>query len=125
VPDPVYQWFRTNAFFWAWWISEQLRDPLMLFTWAVAAGGVLLSRTAIGFGIFAALLAGLGNQVGHPNASQADRLYLVAWLLVACGLPLLVDTVRHHRAAAGRARTSPRGDDQPVPVPRASIGERL
>jgi hypothetical protein len=91
VADPVFRWMKTNLHFWTWWIAEQLRAPLMILSWAVAAWGVLRSRSVIGFALFATVLAGLGNQIGHPDASQADRLYLVAWLLVVCGLPLISD----------------------------------
>ncbi|MEV8503808.1 hypothetical protein AB0368_03140 [Actinoplanes sp. NPDC051475] len=40
------------------------------------------------FTILAAALAGLGNQIGHPNQLQRDRLLIAVWLLVVYGLPL-------------------------------------
>ncbi|BFU45965.1 hypothetical protein [Krasilnikovia sp. MM14-A1004] len=89
VPDPALYWLRANARFWILWVADQLRSPLMIITWAVAAWGVVRSRTVVGFAIFAALLAGFGNQAGHPTASQGDRLILLAWLLTVYGLPLL------------------------------------
>ncbi|GAB1690506.1 hypothetical protein KRM28CT15_23090 [Krasilnikovia sp. M28-CT-15] len=108
VPDPAYQWLRSNVHFWIFWIGDQLRAPLMITTWLVAAWGVVRSRTVIGFAVFAALLAGIGNQAGHPAASQADRLILVAWLVTVYGLPLLL---------AGRiGPTAPRH-----PPPRTSL----
>ncbi len=96
VADPVLRWLKVNLHFWTWWIAEQLRAPLMILTWAGAAWAVLRSRSVIGFAVFATVLAGLGNQIGHPDASQGDRLYILAWLLVVCGLPLLIDRSMCH-----------------------------
>jgi hypothetical protein len=108
VADPVGRWMRTNAHFWAAWILEQLRAPLMILAWTAATWGIIRSRTPVGFAIIATLLAGIGNQIGHPNTSQADRLYLVAWLLTVCGLPLLIDALTRENTSIGSA--SPVGD---------------
>ncbi|WP_412740109.1 hypothetical protein [Krasilnikovia sp. MM14-A1259] len=104
VPDPTLHWLRSNARFWVSWAGDQLAAPLLLATWAVAAWGVIRSRTVVGFAIFATALAGVGNQIGHPDASQADRLILVAWLLTVYGLPLLL--ADRNRLAGARPRAT-------------------
>jgi hypothetical protein len=134
VTGPVTRWLRTNAHFWTWWIAEQFRAPLMIVTWATAAWAVMRSRTVIGFAVFATVLAGLGNQIGHPDASQADRLYLTVWLLVVCGLPLLIDNLMSRQdlkavepgnAAPPRQFSATPDGDRVVPILRTSDGEHV
>ncbi|KUL31466.1 hypothetical protein [Actinoplanes awajinensis] len=94
VADPFGGWLNTNIDFWRIWLAEQLQEPFLLVAWAAGAWGVFRFHRPAGYVLLATLLAGLANQVGHPNVSQGDRIYTAAWLLTVYGVPLLVHTFR-------------------------------
>ncbi len=100
VADPVGGWLDANLRFWQLWLATQLQEPFLLTAWAAGAWGVFRYNKPAGYVVFAALLAGLANQVGHPNASQGNRIYIAAWLLTVYGVPLLVHTFRAQRESA-------------------------
>jgi hypothetical protein len=94
VADPFGGWLRRNVGYWQVWLGAQLKEPFLLVAWAAGAWGVLRFGKTAGYVVLATLLAGLANQVGHPNLSQRDRIYTVAWLLVVYGVPMLLHTFR-------------------------------
>ncbi|MFI5897165.1 hypothetical protein ACIA5D_44445 [Actinoplanes sp. NPDC051513] len=114
VADPVGGWLHTNGTFWQLWLAEQLQEPFLLTAWAAGAWGVFRLNKTAGYVVFAALLAGLANQVGHPNVSQGDRIYIAAWLLAVYGVPLLLQTflTRQQSPAMGiRAQAGPPSEE--------------
>ncbi|GIF16251.1 hypothetical protein FHX34_104750 [Actinoplanes teichomyceticus] len=97
VADPLGGWLRTNLDFWRSWLAEQLQEPFLLVAWAAGAWGVIRFHRPAGYVVFAALLAGLANQIGHPNVTQGSRIYIAAWLLAVYGIPLLLHTLLTRR----------------------------
>jgi hypothetical protein len=92
VADPVGAWMTTNIEFWPVWLAEHLHEPFLFVTWVAGAWGVLRSRNPAAFVVLATVPAGLANQVGQPDVTQGDRLYIAAWLVAVYGLPILVHT---------------------------------
>jgi hypothetical protein len=107
VADPIGGWLHTNGTFWRIWLATQFQEPFLLTAWAAGVWGVFRFNKTSGYVVFAALLAGLANQVGHPNVSQGDRIYIAAWLVAVYGVPLLLHTFRTR---------------QPEPVPSPAPG---
>jgi len=99
VPNPYYQLLRLNRYFWSWWIVQQLLAPLLLVAWLAGAWALLRGRPAFGVLVLGVAAAGLANQAGHPMALQVDRLYVLAWLVAVCGLPVLVERLARWRDA--------------------------
>jgi hypothetical protein len=91
VANPYYQLLRLNAYHWSWWLVQQLLAPLLLVTWVAGAWALVRGRPAFGVLVLGVAAAGLANQAGHPTALQGDRLYVLAWLVAVCGLPVLVE----------------------------------
>jgi hypothetical protein len=107
VPDPVAQWLERNRYYWVWWIVEQLRAPLVLCSWLLGAWGLWRSRSSGAFIVVAAVGCGFLNQTGHPNPSQADRLIITVWMVVVCGLPLLLNHLVEQRRKPGTGPAVP------------------
>ncbi|WIM93472.1 hypothetical protein ACTOB_005451 [Actinoplanes oblitus] len=120
VADPLGGWLHANLTFWHTWLTDQLQEPFLLVAWAAGAWGVVRYGKPAGYLILATLLAGLANQVGHPNLSQGDRIYLAAWLLAVCGVPLLLHSFATPRGElpaipAQTRRTAGQQDHEPAP----------
>ncbi|MBR7838851.1 hypothetical protein KDL01_36630 [Actinospica durhamensis] len=107
VSDPVLRLIKSDVHLWVYY---PVYEPTALL---VAVGAVLLAvvvvrREAVyGALVVAVAATGLGAVVAHPVASQADRLMVAVWLLLALGLPPLFD----------RTRTRPSAGADPVPEP--------
>ena len=108
VADPIHQLLRLNVYFWSWWSVQQAIAPLLLVTWVACAGILRGTRTPIWWAVIAIFLSALLTQAGHPVATQGDRLYVSAWLLVVIAVPLLADRLTE-RLTAGRM--PPSADD--------------
>ncbi len=106
VADPVTRWLERNDSFWPWWLLEQVREPLPLFSWLVCSWALVRSRSPIAFAVFAVALTGLANVVGHPDTDQASRLMHVIWFLVAIGLPLLGADIAARRVSPARVEAT-------------------
>ena len=121
VADPVHQLLRLNVYFWSWWLVQQLTAPLLLVSWAAAAGILRWTRTPIWWAVTAIFLSALATQAGHPVASQGDRLYVGAWLLVVVAVPLLADKMTNRPGSPARS-----ADDAAVlPRQRTATDHRL
>ncbi len=106
VPNPIVRLLSLNLRFWTYY---PVLEPtaLLLALGLVVVGAALWRRDAV----FAALTVvvaatGVGTVIAHPVASQADRLMVAVWLLVALGVPLLVADLRG-RGVSGPAAGLP------------------
>ncbi|MEU8243598.1 hypothetical protein AB0C07_35545 [Actinoplanes missouriensis] len=100
VADPVGGWLERNRYFWPWWLLQRVQEPLWLVSWVVAAWGLVKARSTVSFAIYATVIAGLLTQAGHPNPGGLDRLIVVIWFLVICGIPILVQHLIDRREPA-------------------------
>lgn len=125
VRDPVPRLIKMDQHFWGYYpVSE---PTALLLVGGLLALAVALVRQDRVYGalVAAAAATGVGAVVAHPVASQADRLMVPVWLLLALGLPPLLDWSRERRLdGAGpprQARESPeRAESQSPAMPLAA-----
>ncbi|WP_329121941.1 hypothetical protein [Streptomyces sp. NBC_01465] len=96
VPDAWQQWRELSGSYWPLWIRDRLTEPLPLLVWAAGAWWSLRRPGAAGLFVVATALCGLATQAAHPDAGEADRLYVHVWFLVVCGVPFAVDRYARH-----------------------------
>ena len=112
VSDPVGRLVRLDLHFWGYFpVSE---PTALLLVAGLATLAVLLIRRARSYGVLvvAVALTGVGAVAAHPIASQSDRLMVPVWLLLALGLPPLLQ-----RAAAAEPGVEPAATAEPLPAP--------
>lgn len=106
VPNPLVRLLSLNVKYWAYF--PVLEPTSLLLVLGLVVVGVALWRRDV---VFAALVivtaaTGVGTVIAHPVASQADRLMVAVWLLIALGVPLLLsDLLSRHRPAPEPAFT--------------------
>lgn len=90
VSDPIGRLVQLNLHFWGYY---PVSEPTALLAGAgLIAIAVLLIRRHPAYGVLVTAVAATGmvTVAAHPLASQADRLMVAVWLLLALGLPLLL-----------------------------------
>lgn len=114
VADPVSRLVHLDLRFWGYYPVSQ--PTALLAAAALTALAVLLVRRAAVYGVLviAAAASGVCAVAAHPLASQADRLMVPVWLLLALGLPPLLP----HRPPTRPAEPAP----EPRPEPAFSAG---
>jgi hypothetical protein len=90
VADPYLGWIAASVHFWAWWLVQQANAPLVVVIWVAAGWTLIRYRARLGLVFLGAALTGLLGQAAHP-APQADRLYVLMWIMVIVAVPLLID----------------------------------
>jgi hypothetical protein len=115
VPDPVQRLIQLDLHFWGYYpVSEP--TALLAVVGLIALAVALVRRDAVyGLLVVAAAATGVGAVVAHPLASQADRLMMPVWLVLALGLPLLLDRTGASAPAIPGAR-EPQEPPEPRPV---------
>jgi hypothetical protein len=133
VPDPVQRLIQLDVHFWGYYpVSEP--TALLAAVGLVALAVALVRRDAVyGLLVVAASATGVGAVAAHPLASQADRLMMPVWLLLALGLPPLFGRAGSAARAIPEAREpleapEPHLPDvaheaQPTPVSAAILTE--
>ncbi|WP_052230298.1 hypothetical protein [Streptomyces sp. CT34] len=104
VATPWHDLLHLNHNFWWQWAQHQALAPVLVLPLALALWGlwrrsVPLALTVAGLGV-----TGIATVVAHPVTFQAERLYAAVWLIVAAGIPVLVDEVIRravHRRCGG------------------------
>jgi hypothetical protein len=103
VSNPVTKLVSLNEKFWAYY---PVLEPtaLLLALGLVVVGVALLRREPVFAALTIAVAAtGVGTVIVHPVSSQADRLMVAVWLLIALGVPLLLSDLRRRIAPASTA----------------------
>lgn len=119
VSDPVPRLVASDLHF---WLSFPVYESTALLTaCGLAVLAVLLVRRDAVYGalVIAAAATGPGAVVAHPVASQADRLLVPWWLVLALGLPRVLDRslLPDRPGAAGPPQ------DSPIPLAVGTAGE--
>ncbi|WP_327354665.1 hypothetical protein [Streptomyces sp. NBC_01304] len=91
VPDPVRGMLALEAGYWPSWLHLNAGFAVLL---AVCCFALWRGRPVLAVPGIAVGLTGIGTAVAHPLLEELDRLWVLAWLPVALGVPLLVETVR-------------------------------
>src|SRR5581483_3839915 len=98
VSDPIGRLVWLNLHFWGYFpVSE---PTALLAGGGLIAVAVLLVRRDPAYGVLVVAVAatGIATVAAHPLASQADRLMVAVWLLLALGLPRLLPSRAKPRA---------------------------
>lgn len=100
VPDPVLRLLSLNLRFWAYY--PVLEPTALLVVLVLIVVGVALWRRDAVFAALTIVVAatGFGTVIVHPVSSQADRLMVAVWLLIALGVPLLLSDLRRRLVPA-------------------------
>lgn len=120
VSDPEWDLVKSGLHFWFYF---PVYDSTALLTaGALVVLAVLLVRRRAVYGVLVVAVAatGLGAVVAHPVASQADRLMVPIWLVLALGLPPLVDPFLRPRPRPLESRTA----DPLIPLAAVTVGEK-
>ena len=106
VRDPVGRLLSANVHFWGYF--PVLEPTSLLLVFGLVVVGVWLCRRDAVFAalVIAVAATGIGTVVAHPVASQADRLMVAVWLLIALGVPLLASDVGRRFAPGALAGTA-------------------
>lgn len=87
VADPRAGLIRANVVYWQRWPTLVPSNLALVVGALVAAWGLWRHCRVVALAAVAVAVAALGTTVAHPEPSELDRLYSLAWLLVAVGLP--------------------------------------
>ncbi len=103
VPNPLRRLFSLDLRFWQYYPVLDSTSLLLLVGLVVVA--VLLWRRDRLFAapLIAVALSGVATVTAHPVASQADRLMVAVWIMIAAGVPLLVSDWGRRRVPAAAA----------------------
>ncbi|SDK51216.1 hypothetical protein [Streptomyces indicus] len=90
VPDPIRGMLALEAGYWPTWFHHNagFAALLGLCLWALWRHRPALLPFALAAG-----LTGLGTAFAHPLLEELDRLWVLAWVPVALGVPVLAQTV--------------------------------
>ncbi|MGH3414975.1 MAG: hypothetical protein ACRDVE_20910 [Actinocrinis sp.] len=103
VPNPLIRLISLNFHFWLYYPVLEPTALLMVLGLAVV-GATLWRRDAVyAAPLIAVALSGLATVAAHPVSSQADRLMVAVWVLIAAGVPLLVSEWGRRRVPAAAA----------------------
>ncbi|NGO76235.1 hypothetical protein G6045_11230 [Streptomyces sp. YC504] len=96
VPDPVQGMLALEVTYWPTWFHYNVGFALLLglCLWALWRHRPQLLPIALATG-----LTGLGTAFAHPLLEELDRLWVVAWVPVALGVPVLVQTLGNRGGA--------------------------
>lgn len=121
VRDPLFRLLKTDLHFWFYFPVYASTDLLTVAALVVLA--VLLVRRDAVYGVLivAAAATGLAAVLAHPVASQADRLMVPIWLVLALGLPPLLDPFLRRRPEPLR---EPQASASPLPLVAGTVGEK-
>ena len=121
VSDPLFRLFKSDLHFWFYFPVYASTDLLTAAVLIVLAVLLVRRHSVYGVLVVAAAATGLGAALAHPVASQADRLLAPVWLLLALGLPPLVDRFLRHRPEQLRESQAPA---PPRPLAAGTMGEK-
>ncbi len=118
VSDPVQKLIRMDLHFWGYYpVSEP--TALLVVAGLIALAVALIRREAVyGALVLACAATGVGAVAAHPVASQADRLMVPVWLLLALGLPPLFARPRVEGPALPEL-----SQPSSIPLPAATLKE--
>ncbi|WP_157436682.1 hypothetical protein [Actinospica robiniae] len=121
VSDPLFRLLKSDLHFWFYFPVYASTDLLTAAVLVVLAVLLVRRHTVYGVLVIATAATGLGAVLVHPVASQADRLMAPVWLVLALGLPPLVDRFLRHRPERLR---EPQASASPVPLNAGTMGEK-
>lgn len=120
VRDPAWDLVKSGLHFWFYF---PVYDSTALLTaGALVVLAVLLVRRGAVYGVLVVAVAatGLGAVFAHPVASQADRLLAPIWLVLALGLPPLVEQFLRPRPRP----LASQAPDSLIPLAAVTVGEK-
>ncbi|MFE6687261.1 hypothetical protein ACFVFQ_12355 [Streptomyces sp. NPDC057743] len=108
VAAPWHDLAHLNVNFWWQWAQQQALAPLLVLPLGLALWGLWRRSVPLALTVVALGATGIATVVAHPVYFQAERLYAAVWLIVAAGLPVLVDVAIQRavrRRCGGSAET--------------------
>ena len=100
VADPWRSLAALNWNYWTQWIQLEARTPWLLLALALGTWALFRRNPPLAWLTVAVGATGVATQIAHPVNSQGERLMAHVWIVVATGLPLLLDLLMTTRCAA-------------------------
>ncbi|MFC0541714.1 hypothetical protein [Kutzneria chonburiensis] len=98
VPDPFARLLEVNGRYWLQWLTFTPMNVTLLAGSVVGGWAMWRRDRFVALLVLACGALGFALTAAHPEVTQGDRLYVLAWLIPVVGLPIavqrLVDSAR-------------------------------